>query len=1023
MGTVDVTVSITPTPHYSNVDVVFDTTGSSATGGGNDYTLNNVTILAGQPNVTATITLTDDLIYEGNETIVLSIASVTAAAGTDPNVGVSSETITIVEDDPASIVEFAAASSTPNENVGNATVNLTITPAFNQIITATIEVIGGTATEGAGGNWDYTFSSPVNVNIPANTANHNISIPINSDTVYEGIETFQLEITALTGGFAIGGQATHTVTIQDDEAVPTVSYEANKSVNEDVGGGTVDVALDISPLFDTNTTVTIGASGGTATGGGTDYDIVSTSILIPAYTASANATLTINDDDFYEGDETVILDLISATGGVNVSGADHTLTINENENIPEVYFTIGTDSVNEDVASGIKTVSVSMDEKYYQNLTINFTIEGTSTATGGGVDFTMPGAGSVSIPAGSTSTTFDITIINDGIYETAETIELSINNPAGDPTANPGTYTLTILNDEAVPEVSFTNLTSSVAEDGGSQTLSLDINPPYYQDTDVSFTVIGAGTTASASDYGIPASVTIPAETNGTTFNVTINDDTSYESDETLTLSINNPTGDPTAHADDHVLTILEDETAPVASFTSLSNTVAEGSGVTTATVQLDGLYGYPTTITYTVGGDATSGTDYDLTPATFTIPANTLTADFTIDVLDDLVYEEDETLTITLTGTDNDTTIDGANDVFTLTITEDEASPIASFTSLSNTVAEGSGNTTATVQLNREYDQVTTINYTVGGDATSGVDYNLTPATFTIPANTLTADFTIDVLGDLVYDEDETVSITLTGTDNDTTIDGANDVFTLTITDDEAAPIASFTSLSNTVGEGSGNTTATVQLNREYDQPTTINYTVGGDAISGSDFNLTPATFTIPANTLTADFTIDVLDDINYEIAETVTITLDSTNNDTTIDGANDVFTLTINPDADAVPTVDIATPVSITEPVGSSTTLSVDVTLDRTSYEDIIVDYTFTDVTATGGSGANTVQHDYNNTAGTITIPAGSTGPITIDVEIFDNSGADAMSEDFEITISLNVASGSANLGTTVSTATINQ
>ncbi len=1025
VGQVDVTVGIS-TPHYSNVDIVFDTSGS-ATGGGTDYTLNNLTIPAEQPSAIATITINNDTIYEQDETINISIDTATSTSGTGhPNIGASSETVTIDEDDAVSVVEFSSATASYNENVGNADITLTVSPPASQMITATVDITGGSATEGAGGNWDYTFSAPMDIDIPSNTTNHTFQIPINNDNVYEGLEDFQLQITSVSGVYSVGPQATHTVDITDNESVPTVSYEANKSVNENVGGGSVDVALNMSNLFDTNTTVTIGISGGSATGGGTDYDVVSTSILIPAYTASANATLNINDDDFYEDDETVILDLISATNGVGVDPADHTLTISENENIPEVRFTLTTGSVNEDVGTGIKTVNISMSEKYKQNLTVDFTVSG-GNATGGGVDFTMPASGSVSIPFGSTTTSFDIMINDDGIYEPDETLILNIDDPAGNPTADTGTYILTILDNEPIPEVSFTNLTGSVAEDvvGGVQTVSLDIDVPYYQDTDISFTVIGGGTTADASDYSIPASVTLPAENLSTTFDITINDDASYEPDETLTLSINNPTGDPTANNNDYVLTILNDETAPEAAFTTTTDSVAEGSGVTTVTVELDALYGYDTTIFYSVGGDATGGgVDYDLSPASFVIPANNWNASFTIDVLDDSVYEEDETMSITLTGTDNDTTIDGANDTFTLTITEDEASPVANFTSTTDSVAEGSGVTTVTVQLNREYDQITEVFYTIGGDATGGGDdYTLSPATFTIPANTLTADFTIDVLDDSVYEEDETMSITLTGTDNDTTIDGANDTFTLTITEDEASPVANFTSTTDSVAEGSGVTTVTVQLNREYDQITEVFYTIGGDATGGGDdYTLSPATFTIPANTLTADFTIDVLDDIDYELDEAMSITLTGTDNDTSI-GVNDTFTLTITADGDPVPTVDIATPVSITEPTGSSTTLSVDVTLDRESYEDIIVDYTFTDVTATGGNGTDTVNHDYNNTTGNITIPAGSTGPVTIDIEIFDNTGADPPSEDFEITISLNVASGSAILGTSVSTATINQ
>ena len=56
----------------------------------------------------------------------------------------------------------------------------------------------------------------------------------------------------------------------------------------------------------------------------------------------------------------------------------------------------------------------------------------------------------------------------------------------------------------------------------------------------------------------------------------------------------------------------------------------------------------------YTVSGSATADADYTALPGSVTIPANTFSATIDVAVLDDILVEGDETVTLTLTGTDN---------------------------------------------------------------------------------------------------------------------------------------------------------------------------------------------------------------------------------------------------------------------------------------------------------------------------------------------------------------------------------
>ena len=100
--------------------------------------------------------------------------------------------------------------------------------------------------------WDYkingTTGSVTGVTIPAYSSEYAVPIEINSDAYYEGSdETVKFDITA--GNNVSGGTFTHTYTIGDDDAKPTIFFTngASTITSTEAGGsnitGTVDVQL------------------------------------------------------------------------------------------------------------------------------------------------------------------------------------------------------------------------------------------------------------------------------------------------------------------------------------------------------------------------------------------------------------------------------------------------------------------------------------------------------------------------------------------------------------------------------------------------------------------------------------------------------------------------------------------------------------------------------------------------------------------------------------------------------------
>ena len=122
-------------------------------------------------------------------------------------------------------------------------------------------------------------------------------------------------------------------------------------------------------------TVTLAASG-TATGGGTDYTLASSTITIPAGQTTGTTIVTAVQDVLIEGNETVVLDITSVTNGTENGTQQQTITIiDDDSNNPP---TIGnqTFSIQEKSTNGTEVGTIVASDP--DNNPLAFTITGGS---------------------------------------------------------------------------------------------------------------------------------------------------------------------------------------------------------------------------------------------------------------------------------------------------------------------------------------------------------------------------------------------------------------------------------------------------------------------------------------------------------------------------------------------------------------------------------------------------------------------------------------------------------------------
>ena len=963
-----------------NVTVDYVVTGT-ASGSGTDYTLadDTLTISAGATSGTITIAgIVDDGLDELNETVIVTLSNPSnATLGSD-----SVHTYTITDNDNPPVVDFNITSSTGAESVSSKALTVDLSAASSQTVTVDFAVTG-TAT---GSGTDYTLANNT-LTISAGATSGTITIAsIINDALDEANETVVVTLSNPSNA-TLGSDDVHTYTITDNDNPPVVDFnETSSNGNESVSSKALTV--DLSAASGQDVTVDYAVTG-TATGSGTDYTLANGTATIAAGSTSTTITIgSIVDDSLDEANETIIVTLSSPNNATLGSDDAHTYTITDNDNPPVVDFELTSSSGAESVST--KAVTVNLSAVSAQNVTVNYAVTG--TATGSGTDYTLADA-SLTINAGSTTGTITIAgIVNDGVTEGSETVILTLSSPSNATLGSDNVHTFTILEPVGDRNISFADATSSGAESSSSKAIAINLSATSGQDVTVNYAVTGTAT-GSGTDYTLAnGTATIAAGSTSTTITIgSIINDSLDELNETVVITLSNPSNADAGSILVHTYTINDNDNPPVVDFNTTSSSGAESVSSKSLTVDLSAASGQDVTVNYAVTGTATgSGTDYSLANGTLTISAGATSGTIDISsIIDDSIDEANETVIVTLSSPSNATL--GSDSVHTYTITDNDNPPVIDFNATSSSGAESVSSADLTVDLSAVSGQSVTVNYAVTGTATgSGTDYTLANGTLTISAGASSGTITIgSIVNDSIDEANETVIVTLSSPNNATL--GSDDAHTYTITDNDDAPVVDFNETSSSGAESVSSKPLTVDLSAASGQDVTIDYAVTGTATgSGTDYTLANGTLTISAGATTGTITIaGIIDDSIDEPNETVIVTLSNPSNATL--GSDSAHTYTINDDENT-PTIDFNTTSSSGAESVSSAGLTVD--LSAESSQNVTVSYAVTG-TATG-SGT-----DYTLANGTLTISAGSTAG-TITIASIVNDALDEANETVIVTLS---------------------
>lgn len=357
----------------------------------------------------------------------------------------------------------------------------------------------------------------------------------------------------------------------------------------------------------------------------------------------------------------------------------------------------------------------------------------------------------------------------------------------------------------------FTQGAYTAAENGGNVTITVSRAGGARNLAEVTYTMVGGTATAGTDFNQTTGTLSFGDGETSKTFQVQVLDDSSSESNETVTLSLQNPTNTAIlTNPSTATLTITDNETggsgttssrassgnASVSSnpngtlsFGATTYAVPENGGNVTITVNRTGGTSGTVGITYaTSNGTGKSGSEYTTTTGTLTFNPGDLSKAFTVPIIDDATIDGSKTFLVTLSVPTGSPSLGTTSIEVTILDNDSSSYQYGSgsirFSNGDYQVTENAGFADVTVRRTGGAQGTVSVNYEVSaGTALPGQDYVATTGTLTFLPGESAKIFRVQILKDDKSDSGEAANMMLMNVTGQATL-GSPATATLTIYD-----------------------------------------------------------------------------------------------------------------------------------------------------------------------------------------------------------------------------------------------
>jgi hypothetical protein len=435
------------------------------------------------------VTGIDDAVADGTQT-----ATITASA----NGMTATADVTVLDNDTPAVSVTPANGLTTNEAGAQST--FTVVLSSQPTADVTIGLSSSNPAEGivtpalvfTTGNWNQPQTATITgVN----------------DNVVDGNQTYTVVTTVSSADANYNGReaADVSVTNVDDDTLGLSLTLGASSIAE---GGSTQGQVSINSL--SGGTIALSSSSGGVT--------VPATVSIPAGSNSATFTITSSNNNEAEGDRDVT---ITASQGALTTTATFRVTDDERASLT---LTLNKTSFTENVGAAAATGTLTRNIQLSKMLTVALSSSDLSEARV---------LGTVTIPAGSTTTTFAVDAVDDTVADGSKPVVIKASAASLSASAN-----LNVLDDER-PTLSLT-LTSSRINEGAVGAAGTSTVVTVRRNSEITSATAALTVPLNVSPTGqvvMPTSVVIPARTGQATFTVRSIDDTTADGPRTVTLT------------------------------------------------------------------------------------------------------------------------------------------------------------------------------------------------------------------------------------------------------------------------------------------------------------------------------------------------------------------------------------------------------------------------------------------------------------------------------------------------------
>jgi Ca2+-binding RTX toxin-like protein len=989
-GFVDFHVTLSG-PAAQTVSVRYATSNGTAANG-SDYSHGSGTLqfAPGETFKTVRIPLIDNTTPEGSESFYLLLNTPTNGV-----IGRPAGVATIHDNDAAAGTPLIQARDVVvDEKAGLALVTLTLDKPSTGVVSLTV---------GTGNSADFGAQPARVVAFMPGEMAKKVAVPIVDDASAEGVEFFDVLLSAPSGGTLLDTRVKVFVAPSDQpqQATPVISVADAVASESD---GYIETQVMLSAPAAQQVSVRWSMSNGTASNGN-DYDFSGGTLVFAPGEVIKTIRVPIIDNTSVEQTETFYLSLNTPVNAV-IGTTSATGTILDNDSVAGTPVLRVHDAFV-DEQDGFARVLVTLDKPSTGVARVNyFTRDGTAVS---GSDYLAQASQTLVFAPGEVAKEILVPLVNDASAERAEHFDLLFAAQAGMTLVDNRARVHIAPSDQPAQGTPLIYMSSpKVGEGDGYADVQFSLSAPSAQQVSVRWSMSN-GTAAAGSDYDFTSGTVVfaPGEVLKSQ-RVPLVENTTFEQTEVFYLTLNSPVNGVLAKTSMPVTIVDNDATSGVPLATVDDIYVDEKAGWAFVTVTLDKPSTSNVSMRFaTRNGSAQIDQDYvALSAQSLVFTPGEMTKTVAVALIDDLLPEGVEYFDVIFAGVTGAKMPDARARIFI-----GESDRPAQVTPVLNLMpaqaSEADGYIDHLVTLSAPSNQQVSVRWSMSnGTASAGSDYDLTTGTLIFAPGETTKVLRVPVVDNGTVESPEQYFVTL-NTPVNAVIASTSSSALIHDNDGVAAGLPVISARDVVVDEKAGLALVTVTLDRPSNGEVTLNYaTFNGTATTTLDFTVqTSQVMVFKPGQVAKTIAIPLVDDSLAEGVEYFDIILSSPAGASLADARVRVSIAVSDQPTLNTPSIGVSNSVA----AESDGFIDFYVTLSAPSAQQASVRWSMANGTARAGS-------DYDNFTGTAIFAPGETVK-SIRVPLI-NDGTVEANEQFSLTLNTPV---NAVIGNTSAVGTI--